>query len=230
MHETKSNKKKRVLLGIAAVAAIGAGSSASASIITYTDRATWTSNAGTPDFTVDFEGFAADTSFATAPLDVGPFTLSADGTPPSGRDIVDVSPFSYPPVPASFGNAAADIFVEGASLTANLTFDTAVRAFFADFLYAGNDSQLDLTLQLAGGGSADVLVPGPGTGAASFGFISTADAITSIRFNNSVNDGFYVDNLSGAGASTVSGVPEPSTFALFGLGLAGLGLSRRKRS
>jgi hypothetical protein len=161
---------------------------------------------------------------------VGPFALSANGTPPSGRDFVDVSPFAYPPVPASFGNALADIFVEGSSLTADLTFDTAVRAFFADFLYAGNDSELDLTLQFASGGSADVHVPGPGTDAASFGFVSTTDAITSIRFNNSVNDGFYVDNVSAAGASTVSGVPEPSTFALFGLGLAGLGLSRRKRT
>lgn len=213
--------RKRIFLGVFLVAVAGVINAASASIITYGDRTTWTAAAGTPDYTVDFESFASDTSFASAPLDVGPFTLSTNGTAEPGRNIVDVAPFMFTGVPASFGNAATDIYVDGSvSLSADLTFDTGVRAFFADFLNAGNTSELDLTLSFAGGGSADVLVPGPGNQLVPFGFISTTDTITSIRFNNSVNDGFYIDNISAS-------VPEPSTLALLGLGLATFGFRRR---
>jgi hypothetical protein len=217
----RSMKMKKCLFpAVFIVAAAGVVNAASASVITYGDRTTWTAAAGTPDFTVDFESFASDTSFASAPLDVGPFTLSTNGTAQAGRNIVDVTPFMFTGVPASFGNATTDIYVEGPSLTADLTFDTGVRAFFADFLNAGNTSELDLTLSFAGGGNADVLVPGPGNQLVPFGFISTTDTITTIRFNNSVNDGFYIDNISAS-------VPEPSTLALLGLGLATFGFRRR---
>ena len=216
--------KKRILSGIILAATLGTASIASAAIITFTNRAVWTAAVAGPDYTVDFESFVADTSFATVPLDVGPFTLSTNGTASTGRNFVDKNPFIFPGVPASFGTAATDIFVEGA-LTADLTLDTAVRGFFADFLFAGNGTQLDLTLTFSGGGSADILVPGTGAGLEPFGFISTGDSIASIRFNNSANDGFYIDNVSGAAELAV--VPEPATFALFALGIAGLGFSRR---
>ena len=189
-----------------------------ANIQTFTDRTSWTTAVGAIDFTVSFESFTTDTSFASAPLNLGPFTLSVNGVI-SGRDFVDVSPFLFPPLPASFGNAAADVFVQG-PLTVDLTPTSPIHGLFADFLNAGNGQQLDLTLSLSGGGTADILVPGTGNGLVPFGFVSMTDSITRIRLNNTVNDGLYLDNISGAAAQ--ASVPEPSSLSNFGLVLLGL--------
>ena len=115
--------------------------------------------------------------------------------------MIDVSPFLSPPLPASFGNAAVFIFVQD-PLQARLDFSSPARGFFADFLHAGNSVQLQLTLFLMGGGSINLAVPGPGTALVPFGFISTGVPITGILFHNSVNDGFYIDNISVAPVAT----------------------------
>ena len=207
----------RKLVAIVVATVLGSAGVASAySFTTYTDRGSWTSAVGAPSFTVDFESFLTDTSFATSPLDVGPFTLSTNGTAADETNLVDVAPFEFSGLPSTFGNAAVEIFVQN-PLSADLTFATPVHGFFADFLWAGNGEQLDLTLSLAGGGSTDLLVPGVGFDLEPFGFYSTTNTVTGIDFNNNVNDGFYVDNISGA-----TGVPEPATLTLLGLGLTGL--------
>jgi hypothetical protein len=185
-------------------------------ITTYTNRATWAAATGTPAFNVDFEDFKVDSSYSSAPLDVGPFSLSTVGVPPDGRELVDVSPFIFPPVPASFGNACVDLFVQD-PLAVDLAFHTPVSDFFADFFGAGNGQQLTLTLSFAGGGTADVLVPGAGTDLQPFGFIST-DLVSSIRFHNSFNDGFYVDNIEGVVA------PEPASLLMLLIGSGFIGL------
>jgi hypothetical protein len=61
------------------------------------------------------------------------------------------------------------------------------------------------------------------------GFIaSSGDYITSLYLSQTSNSNYVaVDNLSFS--TKVSSAPEPTTLALFGLGLVGLGLSRRQK-
>lgn len=217
-------KRKSVFSILSGLLLLTAVSTCQAAFITYTDRTSWSSN-GSVLYTEDFEDYVRDTSFATSPVDVGPFSLSTVGTAVADTNLIDVSPFFDAPIPASFGNATVDMFVWGPSLAADLTFDNPVNGFFADFWAAGNTHELVLTLSLLGGGTTDLLVPGPGNTQESFGFFSNTELVTAIRFNNVLNDGFKFDNVS------ASVVPVPAAMWLFGTALLGfLGISKRKKT
>ena len=68
-----------VLLVLAVIAAPGFGSPITP-ITPFTDRAAWETAVGGPDWLVDFEGFAVDTSFQISPVDLGPFSLVQVGS------------------------------------------------------------------------------------------------------------------------------------------------------
>ena len=218
---------KGIAGGLLLAVALGGSSSATAGVVTFTDRSVWTAAVASVAYTVDFDGIAAGTSFRTTALDVGPFTLSSHNPVPGSDEVRDTAALPDP-VPPSFGLRSVYMFVDGeANTTVDLVFAASTHGFFADFGYPGNTSQLVLTLSMEGGGSIDLLVPGIGSTIESFGFTST-DAVTSIRLLNTVNDGFDLDNVSAAGP-TGSTVPEPATLTLVGIGLAGLAGRRLRR-
>jgi hypothetical protein len=187
---------------------------------TYTNRTSWEGDlAISPDFFVDFNGFTSDVSFKTTPLDIGPFTMQQVGSQPGYINIVDAPPFTYPSNTVD-GTPHLSIFV-GDPLTVTMTFDVPIFSWFGDFYAAGNTSELKMTL-VSNSGNNTVSVPGPGTSFQSFGFIDSSIAYNQIIFNNSVNDGFALDNVAG------TNVPVPPSLLLLLSGLIGL-LGFRKK-
>ena len=193
--------------------------------ITYTDRTSWEGDLATsPDFFINFNSYTLDASFASTPLDVGPFTMGQVG-PGSGLNLVDTTPFAViPPNNSVDGTPHLAIFVQDPT-TVTMTFDVPIYGWFGDFYAAGNTSLLKMTL-IGDSVSNTLSVPGIGNGFQSFGFIDSAVAYNQIVFNNSVNDGFHLDNIAGFNGS--ASVPEPTTMLLLGSCLIGLAGFRKK--
>lgn len=113
---------------------------------------------------------------------------------------------------AAFGFYGVDIGDYGADLTLTLT-DTLA-----------NETVLNVPLTTGSGGdsSGSVLY---------FGFYDTATQYTSISFTNTSGggDAFAFDDMTIGSLEQVNPMPLPATLALFGLGLGGLGLFRRRK-
>lgn len=86
-----------------------------------------------------------------------------------------------------------------------------------DIRVGGETYELDFINDIFGGKQ-------PNEGAFYLSFYAKSDISALTFYSNNSNDGYGIDNV------TVGRVPEPGTLALLGLGLVGLGLSRRRQS
>lgn len=99
------------------------------------------------------------------------------------------------------------------------TFDSPIFAFGADF--RSINDQINRTQILVGPDTLALPIPGASGEFSFFGFTSPTP-FTTVTFDALANDVYGIDNVT-------YGVPAPGILALLGIGLAGIGFSRRSR-
>lgn len=192
--------------------------------------------------TESFEGFTAGTS---APLSLS-FTGSAGtlGATLTGSGDVRNNPRSAPSGSGQFATDGSQYYAVDSS-NFQITFDSSIAAFGFYATDLEDLEDIDIILNLVGGGSETYNLEalfGPPAGAflASgsvhfLGFINTATPFSSVTFGGAgassdilafdfmtIGDIGQVTNPPGA-------VPEPATWAMMLLGFFGIGLSLRSR-
>lgn len=227
-----TNIKTFVKISVA-TAALFAVSSASATLMLYSDRGTWLAALGSPVMTEDLNSVVADVTFTNGSIGVGDLTIASSGGA-AGLISIDVPPGVFGSGTGIDGTA----FLNGAGLTQNslltITLPDVATAFGVDTLnYDFGDEQAELFINGASIGLTPFKTCGLACNETGFvGVIASPDmAFSNIEIRiaagtGAVGAGF--DNISYNAAGPVAAVPEPTTLALIGLGLAGLGYRKRK--
>lgn len=216
---------KAAFLSVIALSSTTFAGVAQAALITYSDHTTWSTAAGSITGSEDFNSFVADIALSATPTALsGGMSVSSQA---AGGWNIDAAPFS--------NDFECDLdgttrICGSNSNVLTFGFASGISAFGADFSSL-NDLADRTVFDLYNGatligslGTPQV----PGQLDQFWGFVGNAgEIVTSIQTRRvGAGDTFGVDNVEIAGAA----IPEPSIFALFGLGLAGLGWSRRKKA
>lgn len=186
-----------------------------ATVTIYSDRNAWRIAAGgSQAFFVDFNTYSSDVA-ATAPIDVGPFTLTPQGS--WYAPLIDKSPF-YASGSVDGTTAVTMQALSGVNLLVN--FDNAVGSFGFDIGTLFSDNR-PARITTSAGDFYDFIAHA--SGVRFIGLVSTVP-ITSVTFSSTSNVRPLIDNFEANSA-----IPEPSVAWLLGLGLAGLAALRRRK-
>ena len=210
---------------------------ASAGILVFTDRASWrlAAGGGVGNLSEDFNSFSGTNNYATA-----------TGFQAGFLHFATITPGFLPGDPSWSVRSAPDVAgsktVNGSPYVSLVTFsppggDTLITtaslaAFGFDYSGPSNTPSNDANPLHVITSNLDNIT-GPtilGDSSGFFGFVYTAgETFTSLEIRDPDDRTFFgADNFEAF--STVSAAPEPASLALLGIGLAGLGLGRRRKA
>ncbi len=178
----------------------------------------------------DFESFSS-TLFA-------PFTLSFPGTSGSiTATLTGGGPASINTTAGSgrFPTSGTQYLETDGGRSFNIALSNPIAAFGFYGTDIG-DFGGRITIQATGGGATTNLTVlnttnSPNASLLFYGFIDTGATYTNLLFGNtSGNDYFGFDDMVVGDPGQIKPVPEPVTLLLMGMGLAGLGFARRRKS
>ena len=206
----------RILLALTAVGMFVSNSLHSA-VTAYTDRTAWrNASGGAQLFYVDFNSYTSDVP-ATAPLDVGPFTLTPSGS--WDQPLIETAQGSYGNTLVGGTSGVTMRAVGGSGITLSVIFDNSVGSFGFDLADSFGDGRM-ARITTSNGDFYDFVAH---TGTVGFiGLVSTS-AFSSVIFSSISNVRPQIDNFE------ANAVPEPSAGALLVMGLGGVMALRRLR-
>lgn len=218
--------RKKLLL-ISSILALGCAQ-AQAAVTAYSSQADFLNDLKRPGVTVDFESFSQGDVIPSGSSHMGAsITYDLGGANLMVDDFYDTtSPFNYlgtDDIDRDFGLYGGDSFT--------LDFGQAMHAFGLYIISADDIFDGDFTITTNNGQEAFSLsivdMPLLDGEAYYLGLIESDDAMgfTSVTFSSVADD--YIFNIDDI---TVSPVPEPSTWLLFGIGLAGVTAMSRRRN
>ncbi len=176
----------------------------------------------------DFESFS---NGASAPLLVD-FGVAGTATLTGGDQVTNGN---YPGGPSRRAHSGVNYWeTNTSSFTINFSQSIAAFGFYGIDI---GDFNGQVTLNTSGGSASTYNIPHSQGSVANgsllyWGVIDTANTFTSITFSNTGSgaDFFGFDDFTIGSVQQVRPVPAPAAVALFGLGLAGLGMSRRRKA